>query len=446
MTDPARDHYVSRFAAFAEGLGDEAPFLAALRPDALASFREQGFPHRKLEDWRYTNTAPLAAERFELPDQPFELAESLREPNRQTIGKLALPVYACGLYVFVDGRFAPGLSATRALAGAPRVASLAELRRRAPEELEAHLGRTVDWKRHPFAALNSAFLDDGAVVRLPEGCVLEQPLHVVFVSTAATVRHPRLLVVAGPGSRATVIEDHVSAGDGAGFTNAVTEVEVGAGASLDLVVLERPSDATYHVGNLAARVDRDARFDAHTLTLSGRLVRNDAEVLLADEGADCGLSGLFLGDGRQVIDNHTLVDHAMPHGTSRELYKGILGGKSRGVFRGRVVVRPDAQKTNATQSNPNLLLADGAEIDTKPQLEIYADDVKCSHGSAIGQLDEDALFYLRARGIGESRARDLLTSAFAAEILEALPLPALAEELSVELLDRLHARPEEDAS
>ena len=192
-------------------------------------------------------------------------------------------------------------------------------------------------------------------------------------------------------------------------------------AALDLVVLQRENDTSYHVSNTACRVERDGRFTSHTLSLSGALVRNDLDVLLADEGAECNLRGLFLGSGDRVVDNHTFVDHAMPHGTSRELYKGLLGDHSRGVFRGRIVVRPDAQKTDATQSNRNLLLARGAEIDTKPQLEIYADDVKCAHGSTIGQLDEDALFYLRSRGLGLAEARQLIIRAFANEIVEALP-------------------------
>ena len=269
---------------------------------------------------------------------------------------------------------------------------------------------------------------------------MEEPLHVVFVSTAAgalRVRHPRVLIVAGEGSRVRVIVDHVCLGGPSGFTNAVAEVCVGQDAQVDLVLLQRERSDAFHVSNLAVRQERDSRFSSHTLTLGGALVRNDLGVVLEDEGADCTLHGLFLAGGEQLIDNHTLVDHAMPHGTSRELYKGILGGSSRGVFRGRVIVRPGAQKTDARQSNPNLLLADSAEIDTKPQLEIYADDVKCSHGSSIGQLEEDALFYLRSRGVAEPEARDLLTRGFAHEVIAALPVPALTDGLDALLGTRL---------
>jgi Fe-S cluster assembly protein SufD len=232
-----------------------------------------------------------------------------------------------------------------------------------------------------------------------------------------------LLITLEPGSRATLVLDHApSQGSGCGLTNLVGEIDVGANASLDLVVIQREGDESFHVSNLAARVGRDGRFTAHTVSVGGALVRNDLEVLLAEEGAECELRGLFLGSGSRLVDNHTAVDHAVPHCTSRELYKGVLSGRSKGVFRGRVVVRPDAQKTDATQSNPNLLLGDRAEIDTKPQLEIYADDVKCSHGATVGQLDEDALFYLRSRGIGQDDARELLVRAFANEIIEALPV------------------------
>jgi Fe-S cluster assembly protein SufD len=279
-------------------------------------------------------------------------------------------------------------------------------------------------------------------VFVPEGSRIEQPLHLVFLGVAADrpqVQHPRTLVVAGAGSRAALIQDHVSQGSASAFTNAVIEVYVERDAQLDLVILQRENDATFHISNLCVRLERGARCSLHTLTLGGRLVRNDVVVVLADEGADCTLNGLFIGAGDQLLDQHTVVDHAMPHGESRQLYKGILGGRARGVFRGRVIVRPDAQHTNAAQSNPNLLLTAGAEVNSKPQLEIHADDVKCNHGSSIGQLDPDALFYLRSRGLDEGRARDLLTRGFAAEILEALPVPGLAQGLEEPLLDHLRA-------
>jgi len=434
VQDAARDHYLARQAAFAAGLGDESAWLASLRRDAVSAFSDAGLPKGREEEWRYTNVAPIAKADFELA------AEPARAVGRDDLESHAFPVFACSVYVFVNGRFAPELSAGGELPGGARVQSLRSLRGSGAESLEGRLGALADPKQNAFAALNTAFLDDGAVVHVPRGGEAGQPVHLVFVSApgaAPAVVHPRVLIDAEQGSHVCVIQDHVCVGNAQGFSNPVTEIHAGANAAVDFVLLQREPDHRFHVSNLAVRQARDSRVSAHTLSLGGALVRNDAQVLLAEQGAECDLNGLFVGGGKQLLDNHTLVDHAVPHCTSRELYKGILGGSARGVFRGRVIVRPDAQKTLASQSNPNLLIGRGAEMDTKPQLEIYADDVKCSHGSTIGQLDEKALFYLRSRGIDESRARDLLTRAFGLEILEALPAEALGQALDELLFERL---------
>jgi Fe-S cluster assembly protein SufD len=432
--DAARDHFLALHGAFTATLPREPAWLARRRTQALDAFREQGLPHTRLEEWRYTNVTPLAKVPFALAGPPA------RPVAREDLEHHAFPVFACSVYVFVNGRFAPELSAATQLQCGTRVASLAALRRSDPQRLPAQLARGVEPKRHPFAALATAFLDDGALLHVPRGAGAEQPIHVVFVSAPGpgpAVVHPRVLVLAEPGSRLTLIQDHVSVGNASGFTNAVTEVEVGAGAAVDLVLIQREPDHRFHVSNLAVNQERGSRFSAHSFCLGGSLLRNDASVLLAGEGAECRMSGLFVAGGRQVVDNHTLVDHAVPRCTSQETYKGILGGEARGVFRGRIIVRPDAQKTSARQSNPNLLLGTGAEMDTKPQLEIHADDVKCSHGSSVGQLDPEAFFYLRSRGLSASAARELLTRAFAEEILRALPAPALADALGDVVQGRL---------
>jgi Fe-S cluster assembly protein SufD len=440
--DAARDRLLARFEAVERAAAGEPAWLAAQRRAAIAAFAERGLPSTRLEEWRYTNVAPLARIPFEPADAPVRV-------EREAVEALAIPVFACTLFVFVDGRYRPELSTPPLLAGDVAVESLARLRSEEPGRLEPWLGSLLEPKQHPFAALNTAFLDDGAVLIVPEGRQLDRPLHVVFVGSAGgapTLQHPRVLVVAGAGSRATLIQDHVSLSAAAGFTNAVTEIEVGAGARVDYVHLQRERGERYHVSNLQIRQQRDSRFFSHVLTMGGRLVRNDLEALLADEGADCELDGLFLADGEDLVDNHTRVDHAVPRGTSRQLYKGILAGRARGVFRGRVIVRPDAQGTDARQSNPNLLLADGAEIDTRPQLEIHADDVRCSHGSSIGQVDPDALFYLRARGLREAEARDLLARGFACEVTARLPLESLRQEIDQLVLDALaRARGESQA-
>jgi Fe-S cluster assembly protein SufD len=422
--ETTRDRLVAEHRAFAAARGGEPAWLAAHRRDALEAFAARGLPSTREEEWRYTSLAPLAA-------LPFSLAEPARVA-RADLEELAAPLFACSLYAFANGRAVPELSSAPGLPGGARCDSLAALFADGASPIEAHFDHHVDLKLHPFAALNSAFASDGAVVRAPRGVAFEQPLHLVFASAADAhpqVTHPRVVVMAEAGSRVTIVQDHVSLGDRPGFTNAVTEVHVGEGATVHWVLLQREHDAHFHISNLAVRQERDSTFSAHTLTLGGRLVRNDAGVVLAGEGAQCTLDGLFIGGGSSVFDNHTEVDHAVPHGTSRELYKGVLGGAARGVFRGRVIVRPGAQKTSASQSNANLLLGARAEIDTKPQLEIYADDVKCGHGSTIGRLDDDALFYLRSRGLPEPRARDLLMRAFALEVLERLPARSLAQGL-----------------
>jgi len=359
-----------------------------------------------MEDWRYTNVSALAKQKLELA------SSSAAAP--------ALGYSAC----FVDGRLVENDGS---------VVGLGSTACRA-------LGTLAELKGHPFAALNTAFLDEGAWVRVRKGENPRAPIHLLFVSTGSLPRqivHPRVVLEAEAGSEAIVIEEHLAIGAGAVLDNSVIEILVGENASLQHVLVQRASATGHLVSNTRARVEKNGRLSSHVVTLSGHLVRNDLRVSLAGEGAECDLRGLFLGRGECVVDNHTWVDHDLPHCTSRELYKGILGEKSRGVFRGRVVVRPDAQKSDAQQSNPNLLLGRGAEIDTKPQLEIYADDVKCSHGSTVGQLDPDALFYLRARGIDEADALEILTQGFAAEITEALPSEALVERITALVLDHI---------
>jgi Fe-S cluster assembly protein SufD len=432
--DLARDRWLERFPAFLNGR-DEPAGLLARRRAALAAFAATGFPSTRLEEWRYTNVAPLVEIPFELPGPGHG------EVSRRDVEGLAFPVYACTLFVFVDGRFDPALSTPLPDQGVG-VTSLARASRETAGPGLLRLAHEPDPKRHPFAALNTAFFEDAAWVSVPEGVEAPAPIHLVFLTTeraSPTATKPRVLLEVGPSSRVTVVQDHVSLSDGPSFTNAVSEVTCGRNARVDLVLLQRESRASFHVCNVSARVERDAHFACHTTSLGGRLVRNDLQVVLADEGAEATLNGLFLGRGDEVVDNHTLVDHAMPHGTSFELYKGILADRSRGVFRGRIIVRPDAQKTDARQSNANILIGDGAEIDTKPQLEIRADDVKCAHGSTIGRLDEEALYYLRSRGIAETAARKLLTRGFAAEVLDSLPEAALRESLSDLLLERLAA-------
>jgi len=301
------------------------------------------------------------------------------------------------------------------------VNGLADEIRANPAALEAHLGRYLDIQRDAFAALNTAFLNDGAYIHIRKGAVLEHPIHLLFVTTAPEaplMTHPRNLIVAEEQSQIAVVEDYVSLAGGVAFSNTATELIAGESAVVSHYMLEREHTDAFNVSTLRIQQARSANVATHSILLGGGLVRNNVHPVLAGEGGECLINGLFIGTGTQHLDNYMLVEHAKPHCESRQFYNGILDQKAHGVFHGRIIVHKDAQKTDAKQTNRNLLLCDDAQIDTKPQLEIYADDVKCTHGATIGQIEENALFYLRSRGIDERSARKLLLLAFANECLD----------------------------
>jgi Fe-S cluster assembly protein SufD len=442
--------FVDAFPAFAAERGENGAW-AGLRERAIGSLAELGLPHRKLEEWRYTSLAAVERQAWTV-GAAAELGEAEVAAIRNHLASLAMPEGDAIRAVFVDGKLCAALSslpendeeaAFHSLADASRGGQGAAL-------LAEAYGQLADPKLDAFTALNTAYAEDGALIEIAAKASAPRPIHLVFVArTPGQLHCPRALVVLRSHARATIIQDHVAMGGGPQLSSAVTELVLEPGAGLDFVTVQRETSDCTSIANLQTRQERDSRLTTHTLCLGGALVRNELSALLADSGAEADLRGLFLGSGTGHVDNHTLVDHAVPHTASRELYKGVLGDASRGVFRGRVVVRPDAQKTDAQQSNPNLLLTDDAEIDTKPQLEIYADDVKCSHGSTIGQLDPDALFYLRARALSEPNARLLLTRGFANEICEALPSVALvdwAKDLVTASLERLQHEPAEESA
>jgi Fe-S cluster assembly protein SufD len=316
---------------------------------------------------------------------------------------------------------------------------LSKMLNKDPEGVEKHLGRYLDAHRDAFAALNTAFLSDGAYIHILRRAVIEKPIHLLYVSTGdgPVMSHPRNLVVADRESQAAVVEDYVSlGGSGRAFCNAVTELVADDAAIVSHYMIERESRDSFNVSTLRIEQGRGAHVTSHSILLGGGLVRNNVHPVLAGEGAECLINGLFIGGGRQHLDNYMLVEHASPHGESRQFYYGILDEKAHGVFHGRIIVHKDAQKTDAKQTNRNLLLSDDARIDTKPQLEIHADDVKCTHGATIGQIEEDALFYLRSRGIDEVSARNLLLYAFAGECLDRMKEPLVRN--FIEGLIRLH--------
>ncbi len=395
-------------------------WLASIQEEAIERFTELGFPTRREEEWRYTDVAPIAKQAFS-PAQGAEDAD---------LASLALPDFGGDRLVFVDGHFAAHASRL-SNDSAFEFDSLAELSRQgvpARGSPLSHYGTLVGSKDDGFSALNTAFADDAAIVTLKRGQTLPAPLQIVFVSRADDSRDaqprasfPRVLIVAEAGSEAVIVQDHISLGSAVALSCAVCEVVIEAESSLEMVLVQRESNCAFQIARQRVRQQRNSRYSLHTLNLGGAILRNELDIVLADEGAECHLNGLYLGTGGQLVDNHTLVDHAMPHCQSQEFYKGILAGRARGVFRGRVIVRPGAQGTSAEQQNRNLLLSPAAEVDAKPQLEIYADDVKCNHGSSIGQLDEEALFFLRSRGLGEGAARSLLATGFASQISQSIP-------------------------
>ena len=392
----------------------DLPWWRKLREDAFARFTEVGFPTTHDEDWRFTNVSAIAQTAFQLAhNRSASVSRAELEP-------WCLPNARCQL-VFVNGRFSPELSRASKLPAGVTVAGLADQFSNNPKLLEAHLGRYLDIRRDAFSALNTAFADDGAWVHIRKGVVAEEPIYLLFVSTGngePLMTHPRNLIVVEEESQASIVEDYISLDRGTAFCNTTTELVVGGSAVVSHYMIEREHPQAFNISTLRIQQGRSANVASHSLLLGGGLVRNNVHPVLAGEGAECLINGLFIGNGRQHLDNYMLVEHASPHCNSRQFYNGILDGRAHGVFHGRIIVHKDAQKTDAKQTNRNLLLSDDAQIDTKPQLEIYADDVKCTHGATIGQIEENALFYLRSRGIDEMSARKLLLLAFANECLD----------------------------
>jgi Fe-S cluster assembly protein SufD len=410
-----KDTYLAQFDKSKGGA------LADLRRRAIDRFATLGFPTGAEEEWRFTDVSPIAETAFAAPNgvDASKLADLAKGPLK-----------ACQ-FTFIDGRFAPSLSSLK-LPKSVAAGSLASFLAEDPKRVEPHLARHASFEKNAFAALNTAFVGDGVFLHIPRGVKIEEPVHLLFLSAAdgtPVVSHPRVLVIAEEGAHATIVESYLGPAGGTYFTNAVTEIVAREAAVIDYYKVQRESPKAYHVATVMAHLGRNAALTSHSISLGAALARNDIGAVLDGEGAEVTLNGLYEASATQLVDHHTSIDHAKPHGTSRELYKGILNGKARGVFDGKIVVRPDAQKTNAVQTNKNLLLSKDALVNTKPQLEINANDVKCKHGATIGQLDRDMLFYMRSRGIGHDDARRLLVHAFASEIIDEVKVDAIRTQL-----------------
>ena len=411
-------------------------WLQDLRDRAATKFSALGFPTVRDEEWRFTNISPIANAEF------VTAANGHAARLSETVVSGVLYSDAPYRIVVVDGRFRPELSHVQELGQGVRVGSLATAVTEQADLVQRYLGQLAEFGTKAFSALNTALAVDGAYLHIPDGVVLDRPIQLLFVATVPesstpTMSHVRSLIVAGDRSQARIVETYAGPTGASYFTNAVTEIFVGEGAVVDHYKVQQESLEAFHVASMHVHAGRSANFSSHSFSLGGQIVRNDVVAVLDGEGAEVTLNGLYLADGNRLVDNHTSIDHAKPHCPSHEIYKGILGGKARAVFNGKIVVRQDAQKTDAKQTNRALLLSDDASINTKPQLEIFADDVKCTHGAAIGQLDEDAIFYLRARGLTYFEARDMLIHAFAGDILDRVKIEPLRLVLEGELYAQL---------
>ncbi len=430
MSD-ALTRYREEFDRLAPSLpGSDLPWLRDARQHALAQFGELGFPTPRHEDWKYTRVSAIENRAF------VTAASAPVEPR--DLSAVLLPEDAEGhQLVFVDGALREELSRLGDLPSGVHVTGLARALGDADASLEPFLARSDH--AHAFLALNAAFAEQGVVVDVDEEVVVRAPLHLLFVSsgTRDTIAHPRIVLRCAPVSSLRVVEHYAALGDSAYFNNVVTQASLAEEANLAHYKLQCESRKAFHVSTLSVQQQARSRFRSHSVSLGAALARHDINVVLDAPGASCALDGLYVGDGRQHVDYHTRIDHAKPECTSTEDYRGILSGRARGVFNGRVYVHPNAQKTDASQSNRNLLLSRDAEVDTKPQLEIYADDVKCAHGATVGQLDEQMVFYLRSRGIEEAAARALLTYGFARDLVDRITVESVRERVAQALLDRL---------
>ena len=430
--------YLGKFNRFEKETGQPS-WLLPLRKAGLARFSEQGFPTINDEDWRFTNVAPIA----KLPFKPaFEAeqnglsAESLRH---FTFG--SLPAHR---FVFVNGHYLSELSPKDSYPAGVIVTNLAAALRSHADLIEKQLGRLTQAEENPFAALNTAFFQDGIFIFVPKNIELKKPIHLLFISTgkeAGSTSHPRNLIIGEKGARFTLMETYASTVDAPHFTNAVTELIAGEGAVIEHCKTQEEAPSAFHLAAFHAHLGPGCNLISHSIATGAKLSRNNIRTSLAGEGVECVLNGLYLTKGEQLADHHMIVEHAQPHCQSHEYYNGILDGKSKGVFHGRILVRKIAQKTDAKQTNKNLLLSDDATVDTKPQLEIYADDVKCTHGATIGQLNDESIFYLRSRGLGADTARRMLIHAFAGEIIERIRYAPAREEMDKAVWDRLEANP-----
>lgn len=429
---------VEKFSQF-EALLAQPKWLAPVRKAGLASFADQGFPTLQDEDWRFTNVAPIAKLNFQLAGEVSANGAETKLLDEAVFTKL--PGHRL---VFVNGFFCAKLSSIKPVASGVRIGNLSAALAKDSALIEKHLGKYAHTANNTFAALNQAFFTDGAFIFVPKGVEVAEPVQLIYISSAKNsgeVILPRNLVIAEANSKLTVVESYIATGNVAYFTNAVTEIFAGDNARVEHVKLQDEALNAFHIATIAGEFGRASNVSVHSIALGAKLSRNNIRTNFAGEGLECILNGLYLTKDEQLADHHMIVEHAQPHCASHEYFNGILDDKSKGVFHGRILVREIAQKTDAKQTNKNLLLSDDATADTKPQLEIYADDVKCTHGATIGQLNSESIFYLRSRGMSLDTAKQMLIHAFAGEIIERIKCEPAREVIDKLVWDRLEANP-----
>jgi Fe-S cluster assembly protein SufD len=417
---------------FLEGRASEAAWRRDLRAAAVERFRREGLPTTRDEEWLYTPVSAIA-------DAGYVLAPHDQVPPAD-VTPFLFAEFPGPQLAFVNGKFSPALSDLRPLPPGIRVSSLAEALETDSAFVQEHLGRAIQFRQRGFTALNEAWNTDGAVIVVDADAEIQSPVHLLYYSSGAGASHPRTLLVVGRHGKVSVVETFAGEAGSSYFVNAVTEAIVDEGGHVDHYKVQRESVKAHHIASMHMHLAKTADVATHNITLGGALTRNDINATLDGEAIECTVNGLYLVDGDRLVDNHTAIDHAKPHCHSYEIYKGVLNDRGRGVFNGKIFVREDAQKTDAKQTNQVLLLSDDATIDTKPQLEIFADDVKCTHGATVGQLSDEALFYLRARGIAKDDARALLVHAFAEDIVDRIRIEAVRHALEQVLLARLPIR------
>lgn len=420
-----KDSFLSEFENFENSLnGEISSGFHSVRKTSLDEFTKIPLPTNKDEEWKYTNLAPLFKHNFKYPTGKAEAKEA-------TINKFLFDELEHHLIVFVNGIFSKELSRLNELPSGVVVNSIAEEFSKNNPIIPKYLGKFAKLENQLFTSLSTAFTRDGAFVYVPENKIVEDAVHIIFLTTGKDkiFTQPRNLFVAEKNSQITVIEHYVSDSDKAYFTNSVTEIATGENAVVDHIRLQEESIKSFHIARMEVEQEKNSNFSSHLISTGAEISRNDFNVKFNDSGCESTLNGLYMINGNQLFDAHTLIDHAKPHCNSHEHYKGILEQSSKGVFNGKVMVRQDAQKTNAFQQNNNILLSNDAVVNTKPQLEIFADDVKCSHGATIGKLNEESMFYLKSRGIGEEAATAMLIHAFASDVITSIKIPALREYL-----------------